>query len=238
MAEHFNFPVLWSVMTSPTDSVMRSAIEANAMLYCMARGVKDGQELIEVSGEFILALANSDSMAKIARGYETTAARQGQIAGLVLMNFYVLSRDSKVEASINKAVHIVAKQSAICKVWPDGSKTPLERNSIFAAWADFKSVAHIWAARALIESLEGFQPAIKFNYQRDFVEVLEWSEGFRIWAETYRQKRSRHPVVGENQLWRPSAESAIRPRSLSKEISSLSPTLAAWLRDYRAPMAI
>ena len=86
-----------------------------------------GQEVIAMPRAVADALADTPAMVRLYGGYEAAAGRQGVVAGFVLIYLLVMSRDSSIKSSLNKAIHLAAEQAKRAKRWGDG--VPIAKTS-------------------------------------------------------------------------------------------------------------
>jgi hypothetical protein len=159
--------------------------------------------------------------------------KRGYIAGDFLLSIYFMSSfpEHFNEPSIRKAI-FVTQAFARQNQFGDGSKIPTSETTIRKAFAEFRSVAHFWAALRLHQTLP----------ERDHREVLGSAEavsyflGIAGMLQDFgcgfvpKRAKPQEPLLDRNTLWN-------IPASIAR-ISLLSPGMPEWLietaKKYRA----
>jgi hypothetical protein len=234
-AEQFNFWNVWAVMVAHNDPSIQRAIKARATIKLLARTANPATQLIEVSRNAVMALADDAAMSRLYGGLEAIEGSKGCVAGFVLIYMHLMSLDPTGNASLNRALHYAAKQAQVAGRWGDGTMIPQTTRQLRKFWDERRDVSHLWAAQMLVDHRYSTPEGSNFSYGTHVVEMLEWADAFRRWLEGFTPLRATGPLVGTTDMWRTPSGYQLRHRSLPAEQSPMTDQMRAWAASYRAP---
>jgi hypothetical protein len=238
MARDHNFFQLRAVMHAPNDERARNAYQArNFVSLAASTNREQSLEKIDVPLSVIAALNDDEAMLQIYSGTFLRDGRKGSMAGFVLTYLYILETHKVNSGSLNKALHLASKHAEAANKWGDGTSVAKTTRSLRAAWDEFRSVAHLWAAEHLIDHRYRRGSESNFSYETHVVEMIEWSEAFRRWLESFVPFGWHQPLVTRTDVWRPCATYPASGRVLPPPVNDgqLPAELRDWLGGYRAP---
>jgi len=235
-ASVWNYCPLDATMHAPRDADMRAAMLARHWLAVrLMEDPAQRSEVIQMPRAVADALAHEPTMVRLYDGYEAAAGRQGVVAGFVLIYLLVMSRDSSIKSSLNKALHLAAEQAKLAKRWGDGVPIAQTTRQVRKYWDEFKSVSHLWAARSLVGFNYSTGRDSNFTYETHVVELIEWAEVLRCWLESFVPDRATEPLVKPLEMWRPPGNYRLDNWQLKPDMSAIPAGMAAWLSSYKTP---
>lgn len=191
-----------ALMNFPTDSAMRRSYYAVCYAAWVLEECRDEPDVIGVDliEGLISAPSKSDLGAKVA-----DETKKGVVAGNFLLTMYVMNAfpETFSEPSVRKAIY-AARVYASKTRFGDGSSLPTSETAIRKYFDEFRSVAHLWAATRLHESLPirdqreilGSAEAV-----RDFLGIARTLEDFGCVFVPKRAK-PKQPILDRNSIWR------------------------------------
>jgi hypothetical protein len=127
----------------------------------------------------------------------------GITAGAVLVILRTMvERHPDHEPSLNTAYEILeADLRGSGRSWERG-RPPANRSDIRSAWAEFKSVSHLWAALFLAGAELRDEKALeKMDDEKALLQLLAVAEDMRIFAENFQQRRSKTALSPPGSFW-------------------------------------
>lgn len=226
--------ILFAYMSSPTDDRIAEGLFA-LMVLGLRRAQAEGQPFL-IAPQLADILLDSVVMKAVHGGRELAGNRIGATAGFVLLDLLQLHRTPGKEASLNKALHLARHRAKNAGAWGDGAHIAQTTRQIRAHWDESRSVAHLWAARHLIEFRYGTAGRSNYAYETHFLELLRLAEGLRLWLETFIPERANGPLCALGELWRPDdLIHEIAPIRLADKMIESNAELDAVLSTYKAP---
>lgn len=136
---------LWlqAIMYFPEDAHLRESWYAVELAGGHIEAMELHQE-IKLDRATFKALLDSPSQSFL-KERKLAASKKGYLAGMVLVNLYLMNIYGVKEPSIKKAIHLVKKTSEDSK-YGDGASIPKSQKSVREALRGFNSVAHFWGA--------------------------------------------------------------------------------------------
>lgn len=226
--------VLWSVMLYPHRPKQRQEWYATNLAETLA----ESQEWFQnhshlVTPELVQILLRTPPIEKI-RESSTQALDRGSMAGDVLL-FIKMLLTHGLEASVDKAVYLVVAFGRLASVM--GVQLPKNRQSVWDAWRDYQSVAHLWAAYNLGHH---YNPP-EWVTLRSFTSLA----AFLARAEFFRQFGTHHvsnpkyrknpgPILPPENTWMVPEQFPLPSVAVEEEIPPIPDWMPDFLRQYHA----
>ena len=151
--------------------------------------------IFEESGG-VLTLRNSPTADDLERKFHLGACKGFQ-SGFILFAIWKLTGENiRGGASVNKAIHILESTDPKFEEFGTiiGAKIPFNEKSIRQGWAEYKSVAHLWAAYMYwvgCDQPEKSHPISKSHLSR----LLSIAEAFRNFGENHFPHGQKEPTL-------------------------------------------
>jgi hypothetical protein len=202
-----------ALMSFPSDAKLRRSYYAANF----ARGVLDespNSAIFEIARDVLEDLVRAPSNVEL-RDLSAKQTKRAFVAGDFLLSIYAMDSFPEYfnEPSVRKAI-FVTQSFARRTRFGDGSKIPASETAIRKAFAEFRSVAHLWAAMRLHESF----PILE---QREILGSAEAVSAFLGIAGTLqdfgcsfvpKRAKPKEPIVDRNTVWSvPSSVARLRP---------------------------
>jgi len=242
--------VLVSVMLFPDSPEQREEYYATIIAEIFATA---GQEIIQKhipAPALFQALLRAPTVEHVRERARKALAR-GSMAGDILLYGKML-RNHSVKAGVSQAAYLVqefGKVIELLKTEPKlliqmptlgGMQPPKNRQSVWDAWHDYKSVAHLWAAYNLgchYSPPEQTPAWVTLGSISNLAAFLARAEFFRQFGIQFAEK----PEYKE-QIWTVPEGVSLPPVAVEEEIPPIPewmrivlPTYHAQQRQYRAP---
>lgn len=146
---------VYTAMCWPHEPQLRRQYQLHKRLLRQT-GKLPGDELVQLTAEDIRTLLQSPPAAKLEDDAEE-AAKQGYVAGDVLLSMYLMDRFSALlpptgskGASLSKAFWVAKCRADNGRRFGNGDEMPAATKTVQKRWTDFRGVAHFWAAHAFL----------------------------------------------------------------------------------------
>ena len=225
-----------AVTLFPNDSALRDQLFA---MYRVSGEVRDlaGDQVLPVSAHTLNRLIDAPGYADM-RIRVTEAARRAVIAADVLCVIYLMDkfslREPKAfrEPSLNKAFAVIrayAKEETTA--YGDGSRMDTSVTRIRECWKEFKSVAHLCAARRINKAYP-YTEDHKSMYTDGFKSYLQVAQSFYHFGVSFIPKRLKpcEPILNAETSW--TLPRSIRPKD--PPLERLPDRLIEYLKSYKA----
>ena len=191
-----------ALMNFPSDATLRRSYYAVAFERVQLDENKN-DAFVEIGRDMLDCLVRAPSDRDL-RDLSAKQTKRGYIAGEFLLSIYAMDFFPKYfnEPSIRKAIFITqafARQNQ----FGDGSKMPTSETTIRKAFAEFRSVAHFWAAMRLHETLpkrDHREVLGSAEADRDFLGIAGMLQDFGCGFVPKRAK-PQEPLLDRNTLW-------------------------------------
>jgi hypothetical protein len=236
---------IWTVMVYPQDANARDeflvAVYADMLADLLDKGFvsNDRGEVVKAQlmfDEFILKHGGFATLAQAPNVHEgLLRARErffpGVLAGSILLRTIQLAV-SDLSYSVNKAVDLMIR--SLNEINDGKKRGSCSERTLWDAWMDYKSVAHLWAAYLTedpnLEQSTLLIPLQGIKLSRFFAGVGYFHQiGTQLCA-----KGQVKPVLDPSETWRCPPDLRVSSK-LSLSISRLDDSLVEIAKQYRAP---
>jgi hypothetical protein len=208
---------VWAVMVYPTapqratEFVVRELISRGLGIFNLP-----DDALLEVPALWLKALLAGPNIDQLETEHKA-AVQRGVTAGAVLLVLrYCESLKRKVY--FNTAAEVLSQADERKQSWsPLGAATSPNKPEIHQAWKEMQSVAHLWAAAALVctaASNGHIDPGVE-----NIATLLEVAQGLAVWATASKFSSTGEPIIPASKIW--PVPSFVTPQSLAFDRSEL-----------------
>lgn len=178
---------------------------------------------------------------------------RGQQAGYVLAMLRAMTERHSIEPSLNKAYNILARSAAPGLRTGNGKAVPATERSYREAFSKYRSVAHLWAAWALLlwycKTILNQEPIylkldvakqqaiLEIHSQESLLELLALAEDMRRFGEGHTlfdksQGGIRTPILNSQITWKAPKGVALPDSSVC--VPAFPDDVLGWLSEYKA----
>lgn len=195
----------------------------------------DGEDRGDIDAKTLRALMDAPSRAEMRR-IEAETTKRAICVGDILASIYLMDLFSDQEPrfkrpSMNKAIHI-AMQYGLVTSFGDGEVMNRSETKIRKCWAEFRPVAHLWAAFRITQAYPLDNGASTLDAQLGSIEFLQVAAGLYKFGVEFIPVGSRpsEPILSPDTAW--CLPESIRPSM--RQRGQMPDRLAHYLATYKA----
>lgn len=170
----------------------------------MSRFSESGVSLSELDHILFESLPPQLNAAKSLRAEALANLGKGLIAGQILTILIQLDDIAPADATLNKARHLAIAKLRKHVLTPNGEPridAPLSVRSIEDAWAQFRTVCHLYAAFVAMRDQHARDSRSGELSRQTMLGLLALAEAYRRRGQEHRSRGSLEPTLNESEMW-------------------------------------
>jgi hypothetical protein len=196
----FDFFFVYASMAHPQNELHRDEFVASLITRVMTE--ENCEFEIETPVSVLRVLLNAPSLEEIVKR-ASDAARKGSVAGDLLCFVAEMCMTGCDRPSIRKAIYMTEGYFSNA-LDGHGKEFSAKRSFIYECWKEYKSVAHLWAAKRVCLLSPSMPSLYETLFGDDLAKFLAFAEAFRIFGENYIQPYTKpcEPLLPHQETWK------------------------------------